>query len=451
MKKSYMTDLTVGSPFKLIINFSLPIFWGILFQQFYNIVDTMIVGKTLGVEALAAVGATGSVMFMILGFCSGLCSGFAIPIAQKFGAKDNRGVKKSIANSLWLSIFFSIVITLAVTFLCHQILKWMHTPENIVNQSYQYLIVIFYGIPVVIFYNMFSGIIRSLGDSKTPVIFLILSSVLNIGLDLLFIIVFGLGVAGAGYATVLSQFVSVILCAIYMFKKYSVLRMNKEEKKPDFSYIKALLGMGIPMGLQYSITAIGSVILQTAVNGLGSNAVAAMTSGSKISLFFCAPFDALGTTMATYGGQNIGARRLDRVGNGLKNGIIIGFVYAIIACVFLCFFGKYLALLFVKENKTIIIQNISMLLIFNSAFYILLAVVNMVRFMIQGIGYSAFAVIAGVLEMVARAIIGFLFVPVFGFKAACLASPFAWLLADAFLIPAYFYVKKKLEMKFMEN
>lgn len=448
MEKSITKDLTVGSPFKLIINFAFPIFLGILFQQFYNVVDTMIVGRTLGVDALASVGATGSIMFMILGFCNGVCSGFAIPIAQYFGAKDEHTMKKAIANSIWISVVFSIVITTTVTFLCDDILRLMDTPENIIDLSYQYLIVIFMGIPVVIFYNMFSSIIRSLGDSKTPVFFLVLSSIINIGLDLLFIKVFHMGVAGAGYATVTAQLFSVVLCIWYILKKFSFLKMSKLEKKPDIHIMIKLLSMGLPMGLQYSITAIGSVVLQTAVNGLGSTIVAAMTAGGKISMFCCAPFDALGTTMATYGGQNVGAKRLDRVDDGMKKGILIGCVYAIAAFLVLFFFGKYFALLFVNQGETDIIHNISMLLICNSAFYIPLALVNIVRFMIQGMGFSAFAVIAGVFEMFARAAFGFLLVPLFGFTAACFASPVAWILADVFLIPAYFYVKKKLDVKF---
>lgn len=447
MEKAYTKDLTKGSVFKLIINFSLPVYFGILFQQFYNIVDTMIVGQTLGVDALASVGATGSIMFMTLGFCSGICSGFGIPIAQRFGAKNESGLKKAVANSIWLSIIFSIIITLGVTCLCRNILNWLNTPENIIEMSYSYLIIIFWGIPVTIFYNMFSCIIRSLGDSKTPVYFLVISSLLNIILDLVFIIVFKMGVSGAAYATVISQLVSVILCAVYMFKKYAFLKMTEIERKIDLMEIKMLLGMGIPMGLQYSITAIGSVVLQTSVNGLGSNAVAAMTSGSKISMFFAAPFDALGTTMATFGGQNVGAKRIDRVSDGMRKGIIIGSVYAVIACIILCFFGKNLALLFVESNEIDIIHNISVFLLFNSLFYVFLSLVNIVRFMIQGMGFSTFAIMAGVLEMIARAAVGFIFVPRFGFVAACLASPLAWVLADIFLIPAFFYVRNKLAQR----
>lgn len=448
MKTSRTKDLTVGEPVKLIVSFAIPICLGILFQQFYNIVDTMIVGRTLGVDALASVGATGSVMFMILGFCNGICSGFAIPIAQYFGAKDEHTMKKAIANSLWLSAAFSIVITICVVLLCHTILLVMNTPENIIDLSYQYLIIIFWGIPISIFYNMLSGIIRSLGDSKTPVFFLIMASVINIGLDLLCILVFHMGVAGAAYATVFSQLISVICCAVFMIRKYPVLKMSAIERRPDFTIMKKLISMGLPMGLQYSITAIGSVILQSAVNGLGSTVVAAMTSGNKISMFCAAPFDSLGTTMATYGGQNVGAKKLERVDEGLKKGIIIGCIYAVFVFIVLLFFSKKLALLFVTKEETVIIHNIYLLLICNSSCYIFLALVNIVRFMIQGMGFSTFAVIAGVLEMIARAAFGFLLVPMFGFGAACFASPFAWLLADAFLIPAYFHVKKKLVKKF---
>lgn len=448
MSKANTKDLTTGNPFQLILSFSIPIFFGILFQQFYNVMDTMIVGKTLGVDALAAVGATGSVMFMILGFCVGVASGFAIPIAQRFGARDEHGMKKAIANSLWLSLFFSVVLTIVVVLLCRNILTWMNTPDNIIQDSYAYLLIIFLGIPVSFFYNMFSSIIRALGDSKTPLYFLVLSSVLNIGLDLILIIVFQMGVAGAGYATVFSQGVSMVLCGIWMLKKYDVLKMTKEEKQPNLHDMGILCGMGIPMGLQYSITAIGSVILQTAVNGLGSTAVAAMTSGGKISLFFCAPFDALGTAMATYGGQNVGAKRLDRVDEGLKKGSLLGMIYGVGAFLFLFFCGKYLALLFVSKEDVDIIHNISIFLITNSAFYFALTLVNTVRFMIQGMGYSTLAVVSGVMEMVARAAVGFLLVPKFGFQAACFASPFAWVLADLFLIPAYLSVRKKLASRF---
>ena len=294
MQKSEVKDLTVGSPMKLILSFAVPMLLGFLFQQFYNMVDTIIVGKCLGVSSLAAVGSTGSINFMIIGFCTGACSGFAIPVAQKFGAGDYTGMRKFVANAGWLSAVFAVVMTTIVGLLCMNILQWMNTPEDIIQGAYDYIFVIFMGIPVTYMYNLLAGIIRSLGDSKTPVYFLLLSSVLNIGLDFFTILVLRMGVGGPALATVVSQGISAVLCLAYMIHKFPVLRMEADEKKLDRDMIRVLCAMGIPMGLQYSITAIGSVILQAAVNSLGSMAVAAVSTGSKISMFFCTPFDALG-------------------------------------------------------------------------------------------------------------------------------------------------------------
>ena len=309
----------------------------------------------------------------------------------------------------------------------------------------------FLGIPVTYLYNMLAGIIRSLGDSKTPVYFLLLSSLLNIGLDFFTILGLGMGVGGPALATVISQGISAVLCLIYMIRHYPILHMKDEEWKPDGRMLGTLCSMGIPMGLQYSITAIGSVVLQTAVNSLGSMAVAAVSTGSKVSMFFCCPFDALGGTMATYAGQNVGAKKLDRVKEGLKAASLIGIVYSLIAFVILFFGGKHIALLFMDADQTEIIGRVAMFLIGNSMFYIPLTFVNVVRFTIQGMGFSTFAILAGVCEMAARSLVGFCLVPVFGFLPACFASPLAWIFADAFLIPAFFHCMKKLKVLFGET
>ena len=444
MAGNEIKDMTKGSPFTLILGFALPMLIGLLFQQFYSMVDTIIVGKYLGVKALAAVGSTGSLNFMIIGFCIGVCSGFAIPVAQRFGAGDYRGLRKYTANAAWLSLVFSIVMAVIVCVLCRPILEWMKTPEDIIDQAFGYIFVIFAGIPATYLYNMTAGIIRSLGDSKTPVYFLLLSSVLNIALDLFTIVVLKMGVAGAAYATVISQAVSGLLCLLYMKKHFEILKMEKDEKKIDRHLIGRLCGMGIPMGLQYSITAIGSVILQASVNTLGSMAVAAVAAGSKVTLFFCCPFDALGGTMATYAGQNVGAGKLDRIKAGLKSSSIIGCIYAVIAFLILVFFSDKIALLFMDAGETETIRQVSMFLIANSAFYIPLVFVNVVRFTIQGMGYSLLAILAGVCEMIARALVGFALVPIFGYIIICFASPLAWLMADAFLIPAFYYCLRNL-------
>ena len=440
-------DLTQGSPMKLILGFSIPLLFGFLFQQFYNLVDTIIVGQFLGTDNLAAVGATGSVNFLIIGFCMGICSGFAIPISHKFGAGDLSGMRKVVANCIWLSIAFGTVITLLTTLLCRYILILMKTPDNIIDASYSYIWVIFLGIPTTFLYNMTSGVIRALGDSKTPVIFLVMASFINIGLDLFFIVNLQWGVAGAAWATVISQGISGACCLLFIIKKFDILRIQKGEWAPNRHLMGSLCGMGVPMGLQYSITAIGSVILQSATNTLGSDAVAAVTAGGRISGFLACPFDALGSTMATYGGQTVGAGKLDRLGTGLKSCVLLGAGYSVIAVLIAVFLGEPLATLFLDASETAIIADVRLLLICSTAFYFPLALVNIIRFLIQGMGFPTFAILAGVFEMAARTLAAFALVPVFGFPGVCFGSPIAWVFADIFLIPAYFHVRKVLQKR----
>lgn len=443
--KNGAKDLTEGKPMKLILGFGLPLLFGLLFQQLYNMVDSIIVGQMLGVNSLAAVGSTGSINFMILGFCIGICNGFAIPVAQAFGARDIENLKKYITNSAWMSILFSIVITTVVGLLTKKILIWMKTPDTIIDEAYLYIFIVFMGIPAIFLYNIVSGILRSLGDSLTPVIFLVLSSLLNILLDI--ILIKAMGVAGAAVATITAQGVSGIISLIYMTKKYKHLGFTKKDWKFSPKHCLKLCGIGVPMGLQYSITAIGSVILQTSVNALGETIVAAVAAGTKISMFACCPFEAMGSTMATFGGQNVGAQKLDRVHQGLKDCLKLGIAYSVLAFVFMLLFGKKLALLFVDSSETELIHYIYRFLIGNSLFYTLLAFVNIVRFMIQGLGYSTFAILAGVCEMLARGLVGFFLVPAFGYLFVTIANPIAWLFADIFLIPAYLYVMKRLKRK----
>ncbi len=440
--------LTDGKPMQLILDFSLPLLVGMLFQQFYSLVDTIIVGKCIGTNALAAVGSTGAINFLILGFCMGVCSGFAIPMAQRFGAEDYQGLRRYVANSIWVSLVFAAIMTFFVVLFCRPILEIMQTPDNIIDQAYAYIVIIFAGIPVTYLYNLTAGIIRSLGDSKTPVYFLLLASAMNIVLDLIFIVGLHTGVGGAGLATVISQAVAGIACIIYMRSHFEVLKFKEGELAPSKYYIIGLCNNGLPMGLQYSITAIGSVILQAAINGLGSDAVAAVTAANRLSMFIVCPFDALGSTMATYAGQNVGAGKLVRLKEGLKASSILGLAYSLIALVFLFFFRKYLLLLFLSKSEVDILQNAGLFLIVQAAFYFPLALVNIVRFEIQGMGFSAFAVIAGVMEMVARTIVAFTMVPAIGFLGAAFASPLAWIMADIFLIPAFFYCYKRLGQKF---
>ena len=439
-------DMTQGSPMRLILGFAVPLLFGLLFQQFYSMVDAIIVGHYLGVDALAAVGATGSVNFLIIGFCMGICNGFAIPVAQEFGARHEAELRRYTAHCVWLSVIFAVLVTVVVSLLCRTILEWMQTPANIIDNSYNYIFIIFLGIPVTFLYNMTAAILRSLGDSRTPVVFLIMAAVLNIFLDMLCIIVFKMGVAGAAVATVVSQAIAGICCLVFMYHKFPILHLSREEWKWNGQFAAKLCNMGIPMGLQYSITAIGSVILQSAVNSIGSGAVAAVTAGGKLGMLLMCPFDAMGSTMATYGGQNMGAGRMDRLNSGLKSCVIRGAAYTVIAIAVVYTVGQYMLLLFLDAGETEILANATTFIRTNVLFYFFLALVNIVRFLIQGMGFSKLAVFAGAFEMLARGMMGFLLVPLFGFRAVCFANPLAWIFADLFLIPAFFYVRKKTEM-----
>jgi len=446
--KSAVKDMTVGSPTKLILGFALPLLGGNLFQQLYSMVDTFIVGKTLGVEALAGVGATGSLHFLIVGFCIGICSGFSIPIAQYFGAKDFSSMRKTVAHSYYVTAFFLILMTTLSVLLTPSLLRIMNTPSNIFDYAKNYIVVLFLGIPAMMMYNLFSGFIRALGDSKAPVVILVISSVTNIILDLMLILGLHMGVAGAAWATDISQAMSAVISYLYIRKKIPLLTVKKEEWRYDWRYIKNLFIMGVPMGLQYSITAIGAVVLQVGVNSLGSVCVASMTASSKVAMFFECPISALAGTMATYAGQNVGAKKLDRLDKGLGAASIYGTLYCILIGFVMSFWGGKLAMLFIDQPTQELLDLSSQYLFINALFYVALLFVNIVRFTIQGMGFPGFAIIAGVCEMFARAGASIFLIPIFGWVGASLGGPLAWVAADLFLIPAYFMMRKRLKRLF---
>lgn len=424
---------------RLILGFTLPTLFGLLFQQFYNLVDAMIVGKLLGAQALGAVGATGSINFLVIGFCLGVCSGFAIPVAQRMGAKDYPQMRRYAANAAYLSALIALALTVVTGVFCRDILMAMDTPADLFEDANAYIFIIFMGIPVVFLYNLLAGIIRSLGDSRTPVYFLALSAGLNIVLDLLFILAFQAGVAGAAVATVVSQAVSGAACLVYMVRKFPILRVTREESRPDLDACKALCVMGLPMGLQYSITAIGSIVLQASVNALGSVYVTAVSTGGKVYQLLACPFDAMGAAMATYCGQNVGADRLDRLHEGVRSCSLLGLIYSAAALLAMLLFAPQCTMLFLSPSEPqleLLKGLVGQYTVTLTAFFFPLALVNILRFSIQGMGFSTFAILAGVLEMIARTVVGHFFVPAIGYTAACFASPAAWICADLFLIPA---------------
>lgn len=399
----------------------------------------MIVGKLLDTSALAAVGSTGSLFFMVIGFVIGTCNGLAIPVSQRMGAGQHSAMRHFVANAFYLASGLAVALTLLTTMLCHPILVAMKTPEDIFQGAYSYIFVIFLGIPATFLYNLLSCIIRALGDSKTPVYFLAFSSLINIVLDYVLIAFTPLGVAGAAWATVISQGVSGVACLFYMKQKFPILTMEKEERTFDKEVCKNLCYMGIPMGLQFSITAIGNVVLQSAVNGLGSVAVGAVTAGQKASFVFWAPFEALGSTMATYCGQNVGAMKLHRLKQGVVASCVIGSIYGIVAYGVILLISEPLILLFINPDEGNVEGFITMAKEYMSivnAFLVFLCLLNVTRFSIQGMGFSSFAMFAGVMEMVARIIVAYCMVPVWGYTASCYGSPVAWIAALLFLIPA---------------
>lgn len=432
---------------RLILQFSIPLVFGNLFQQMYNMIDTVIVGQYLGLGALTSVGSTSSIIFLIIGFCMGTCSGLAVPVAQQFGAKNYEKMRSFIMNAAYLSIFLAAVLTVITCLLCGNILTWMKTPEEFFQGAYDYLFVIFLGIPFTFLYNVTSGIVRAMGDSKTPFMFLVLSTILNIILDLVFIIVFQWGTAGAAWATILAQAVSGALCFVFMKRKYDVLKFKKEERKLRFDYIKILTVMGVPMGLQFSITAIGSILLQSAVNMLGGAFVSAFTAAFKVKQLAMCPFDAFASASATFGGQNLGAGKLKRIKEGLRSAVFVAVLYGIGIGLVLIFAGSKIAMLFVDSSETVVLQYAQQIMTCAGPFYFLLGILNCTRMTIQGLGYSGIAMFAGLSELVARGLMALFIIPTFGFIAVCFTDQLAWLAASSVVVPVFIVIMRKLEKR----
>lgn len=350
-------EMTAGRALPLIFNFTMPLLMGNLLQQTYSLVDAAIVGKFLGINALASVGASTSVVFLILGFCNGCCGGFGIPVAQKFGARDYSTMRRYISVSLQLAAVMSVVIVVVTSILCGDILLMMRTPDIIFQDAYYYLLITFIGVPCTFFYNLLSSIIRALGDSKTPFWFLLFSAVLNILLDLFCILVLDWGVAGAAIATVFSQGVSAVLCYGYMMRRFDILRGTPDERKFNGALARRLMYIGVPMGLQFSITAIGSIMLQSANNALGTACVAAFTAAMRIKMFFMCPLESLGIAMATYTGQNYGAGKPERIWMGVKVSALMMIIYWAFTFCVLMLGARTFALLFVEASELEILKD----------------------------------------------------------------------------------------------
>lgn len=422
-------DLTYGEPIKKILWFMVPIFIGNLFQQFYNFADTMIVGRLLGVNELAAVGATGSLMFVVLGFTQGCGAGFSIILSQHFGSKNEKKVKESFAVSIILSLVIAVVVTIISFLSIRPLLTFMQTPPEIMELSYQYLSVIYLGSIGAFGFNLLSNMLRALGDSRTPLYFLIVACILNVFLDWFLVQIIPLGVRGAAIATVIAQAVAAIGCGLFIIYRFPLLQVKRKHFKMEKQEIRRQLTLGIPMGFQYSIIGLGQVALQYSLNQLGTAAVAAFTAAGKIEYFSSMPVQALGTALATFAGQNLGAKKFDRIRYAFKKLLLISlFISAVMGAVN-WLFGAELIGIFVNQGEQTVIDFGIQVLQVNALSYWLLAVLFICRFTLQGLGQSLVPTISGVMELVSRFIAAFLLSKQFGFFGLTLANPLAWLLA----------------------
>ena len=443
MSNNKTNDMTVGSPVKLIIQFMIPMFLGNVFQQFYNIVDSIVAGQFIGVDALAAIGSTGSLMFFVTGWLNGLSSGFAIIVAQRFGARKYDEMRHYVAMSFYLMAAFALVMTAAFLALNEPILRLMNSPENVMHDVKSYMGIIYAGLIITAAYDILAAVLRALGDSRSPLYFLIISAGINVVLDIVLICVFGMGVEGCAYATVLAQGISAMCCIIYIVKKYPILHLKKENFAISLDSFRRLIALGIPMGLQFSITAIGTIIVQGAVNIYGTTYMAGFSAAGKIQNIASMVAVSMGATIATYVGQNRGAGKMDRVKQGVNYCWIMLLVWSVIEMLLMYFGGKYFTYLFVSSSQTDVI-NVSVTY-FHTVFwaYPFLCTIVLFRNALQGMGYGLVPMLGGVFELVARTAIVVFVAGKTTFAGVCLADPVAWIAALIPLIPYYFHIMKK--------
>lgn len=440
-------DMTKGRPLKLIVLFTLPILLGNLFQQFYSMADTFIVSQTLGVQSFAAVGATTSITNLIIGLAIGLTAGLAVVTSQRYGQKDEAGIRRNLAASLLISGVVSFILTIFSVIFARPILEFMQTPADLIDEAYTYVIVMFAGIGVTVLFNLLSNILRSIGDSKTPLIFLAMTSVLNIILDYFFILVLNTGVEGASIATIISQFISALMCLMYIKKKIPLLRVYKEDWKLSAAEIKEHLRIGLPMGFQTSIIAMGSLAVQITLNSLGATAVAATTAAQKINGVATMPLKSFGIAMATYAAQNYGAGKLDRVWEGVNKVVKVVLSYSAVVAVILVFFGSTIAKVFIGNSSPEVLELVDVYFLTNATFYFLLGMVFIYRYTIQGLGKSAAPTAAGTMELFSRVIAAAVLAQTYGFTGVSIAGPLAWATALLPLLGSYYALKRSTQGK----
>ena len=447
MSADTTNDMTSGSPVRLILQFMIPVCLGNIFQQFYNVADSIVAGQFIGVNALAAIGSTGSLMFFVTGWLNGLSSGFAILVSQRFGARRYDQMRHYVAMSIYLAAAFAIVMTAGLLILNEPILRMMNFSDEIMPDVTAYMGIIYAGLIVTAAYNSLAAFLRALGDSKSPLYFLIISAVINVALDIAFIVWFGMGVEGCAYATVIAQGISALLCFVYILKKFPILHLKKEDFRISFRSFGHLLSLGIPMGLQFSITAIGTIIVQGAVNVYGEIYMAGFAAAGKLQNIIATVFTAFGATIATFVGQNRGAGKMDRVKIGVKYTQVMILIWSVVTMALVFFFGKYMMLLFVSASETEVID--AAVIYFRTVFwcYPFLGSIFLYRNTLQGMGYGLVPMLGGVFELAARSAIVMTVAGRTSFAGVCLSDPAAWIAALIPLVPYYIYTMRKWEKK----
>ncbi len=442
-------DMTQGKPISIILKFTLPLIIGNIFQQFYNMADTIIVGRFVGAGALAAVGSTGTVMFLLTGLSQGLTAGFSVLTAQRYGAKDEEHVRRSVANGILLSLLAAVLLTAFSVLIMRPLLHLMNTPADIYDDAYSYIIIISIGLITNVFYNLFSAFLRSVGNSKVPLFFLVFSACVNVALDLVFIINFHMGTAGAALATDLSQGISAVLCLFYIYKKVPALKPEARHWRLNGRDTKHQLTMGIPMALQFAITASGTMIMQAAVNLFGSTAVAAFTAAGKVENLVTQGMMAMGQTMASYGGQNYGKGDYKRLKEGVRSAVLISCIYSLIAAVLVVVLLKPGMMLFFSGDVDLneMMPWARTYIVMAAFFYVPLSVIFIFRNIMQGCGFGFLPMMGGVVELFARLITALAAMYFVSYPLACFCDPMAWLSAGIFTGVSWLFVSKKIEKK----
>lgn len=438
-------DMTKGNPVRLILAFMIPTYLGNIFQQFYNLVDSIVAGRYIGVNALAAIGSTTSLIFLVIGWLNGITSGFAIMVAQSFGAKDYKKMRHFVAMSVILCLAFVVVMTAGLLVLNYPILKMMNVPDDIIGDTAAYMAIIYAGLLVTAAYNAFAAVLRALGDSKSPLYFLIISALVNVVLDVVFIVVFRMGVEGCAYATVIAQGISALLCLVYIVRKFEILKLGREDFRRDFAAMGQLLAMGVPMGLQFSITAIGTIIVQGAVNVFGAVYIAGFSAAGKIQSLVMSVFIAFGATIATYVGQNRGAGQMERIRQGVRSTQVMILIGSAFMFLIIHFFGEPLTYIFVDSSQTEVIAAAKLYFTTVAWCYPFLGSIFLYRNALQGLGYGFMPMMGGVFELIARSVVvAFVARAGWGFVGTCASDPAAWVAALIPIVPYYFYKIKKI-------